>query len=188
MPDSGDLLARISRLESCEEIRSLVARYATYADARDFQGLAGLYVDDVRVGGEHGRAALVRRSERIFREMEYGRTIHSTWNHVISLSPIADDRASGTVYCRAEHEIKGLWVVAMLQYWDEYERRDGTWLFARRAAKMWYVADALERPGDPDWIAHQLVPSDLSRTATADLPWAWPSWVEFEDKKRTQPS
>lgn len=181
--ERDDLQARISRLEAHEEIRALVAKYCTYADARDFERLAGLYVDDVRVGSERGRAALVRRSERFFTEMGYGRTIHSTCNHVIRLSPTETDRATGTVYCRAEHELNGLWVVGMLQYWDEYERRDGSWLFTRRGSKIWYVADLLERPGDPDWIAHQLTPLE-QKGRTPDLPWAWPTWVEFEERRQ----
>jgi hypothetical protein len=183
MSDTEDLLARISRLESYEQIRGLVVKYAAYADARDFYGLASLYVEDVRVGSLRGRSAIVQRCERLFSEMGYGRTIHSTWNHQITLSPVAADHASGIVYCRAEHEMNGLWVVGMLQYWDDYERRDGHWLFARRASKFWYVADVLDRPGDPEWIAHQLTPSAKSTPPTADLPWAWPSWVEFEDGK-----
>jgi SnoaL-like domain len=180
MLDNDGVLARISRLESYEGIRALAAKYATFADARDFVGLAGLYVDDVQVGQERGRAALVGRCERLFRDMGYGRTIHSTCNHVITLSPNDESHAHGTVYCRAEHEMNGLWVVGMVQYWDDYERRDGVWYFARRAAKTWYVADVLERPGDPEWIAHQLTPS--RRAPTADLPWAWPTWTEFENR------
>ena len=42
------------------EIQQLASRYSVAVDGRDLDALAELFVPDVRVGGEHGRAALAR--------------------------------------------------------------------------------------------------------------------------------
>jgi hypothetical protein len=44
-----DLLARIDRLESLDQIRQLPAKYALSLDMRDFDAMANLFVDDVGV-------------------------------------------------------------------------------------------------------------------------------------------
>ena len=59
-PASPDEVGRrLDRLESLEEIRQLVARYALALDMRDLDALCGLFPEDVQVGrGQRGRAAL----------------------------------------------------------------------------------------------------------------------------------
>jgi hypothetical protein len=46
----GELARRLDRLESLDEIRQLVARYALALDMRDLDALCGLFPEDVRVG------------------------------------------------------------------------------------------------------------------------------------------
>ena len=50
---------RLDRLESIEEIRQLVARYALAIDTRDLEALAGLFSPSVRIGSS---SAILRRS------------------------------------------------------------------------------------------------------------------------------
>jgi hypothetical protein len=52
----------------------------------------------------------------------------------------------GHVYCKAEHDIDGHFVVAMLRYLDRYERRDGRWYFRWRRTPMWYVTEVRDGP------------------------------------------
>jgi hypothetical protein len=175
--DEKDLVARLDRLESREAIRQLATEYARRIDAKDLAGVAALFVEDVRVGDEVGRAA----RERAFRSNHgrtgrFRRTIHLVSGHSIDLDPTDADRATGTVYCRAEHEYGDLWVVAVIQYWDSYSRREGTWLFEDRLIQTFYVADVLERPNG-EAIKHVLTNTGAATVAT--LPQAWPSWAPF---------
>jgi SnoaL-like domain len=174
---SGDVLRRLERVEALESIRQLPARYATYVDARDIDALLTLYVDDCPVGDQTGLDALRERFESsLGAGAPFRATVHLVGNHVIDFDD-DPDRARGVVYCRAEHEFPDRWVVAALQYWDEYERRGSRWLFRSRRLKAFYATDVLERPNGPERVKHQLTAHGvLSR---AELPEAWPSWSAF---------
>jgi hypothetical protein len=153
-----------------EELRQLAYRYAEAVDGRDLDGLVALFVPDVRVGRDrHGRDALAAWFDPVLRT--FGVSIHFVGNHRITLD---GERASGVVYCRAEHEVDDRWLVMMIQYWDSYRRHDGEWLFERRKEKVFYGADQLDRPTGPlknRWPGREPV--------AADLPSAWPSWDRF---------
>lgn len=165
-----DLVARIDRLESREAIRQLVSRYGVLIDARDLDGLADLFVEDARVTrSERGRAALRAVIEGLVRQ--FTTSIHFVGNQTVDF--IDADRAEGVVYCRAEHEVGDQWIVMAIQYWDRYERRDGTWYFTGRKVKHWYAVDMLERPVGPDktrWA---------TPGAQATIPTDYPSWGRF---------
>jgi ketosteroid isomerase-like protein len=175
--DLTALVARLERLEAAEAIRDLAARYARYVDAKDMDALVQLFVDDVVVGAEVGRDARRRAFVRNHgRGGRFGTTIHLVTGHTVDLDQSAPDRARGVVYCRAEHEIDDKWVIATIQYWDEYERRDGAWQFAVRDIKAFYVVDVLERPNG-DLVKQRL--TNVGVLEKAELPFAWPSWSEF---------
>lgn len=175
----ADFEERLARLEALDEIRQLAHRYALAVDSRDLRALALLFVKDVRVGrDEHGREALAKWYGASLER--YGVTIHFVANHVIDiLSPIA---ASGVVTCRDELEVAGEWHVGMIQYWDDYRREDGQWLFRRRNLHRWYLVDALTRPG---WGAG--VNLDEKTIRTPQLPDAWPSWAAFWTERGKSP-
>ena len=61
----------------------------------------------------------------------------------------------------------------MIQYWDTYERRTGTWYFVRRRLMRWYMVDALTRP------YHGARSEGDSPLMVGELPEAWPSWDRF---------
>ncbi len=147
-------LSPVEQAVARDEIRQLVASYAVALDARDLDQLAGLFVDDVRVGrGRRGRAAL-----REFFADSLARIAVSVLNvgtHLIELDDAT--HARGIVYCRAELQIDDRWVVQMIQYRDEYERRHGEWLFVRREHLLWYGREVGTSPlGLPpaDWPEH----------------------------------
>jgi hypothetical protein len=141
---ASDLAARLERLESLEEIRQLVARYALALDMRDLDALCGLFPEDVRVGrAGRGRDALKAWFDQTLRAQFTG-TAHVTGNHVIEL--LDPDHAQGVVYSRNEHETGDAWVVMTMLYVDDYERIGGRWLFRRRLPLYWYASDLREPP------------------------------------------
>ena len=148
MTEAQSLEARIDRIESRQAIADLAARYARAVDARDIEAWLALFVDDVDCGKRgRGREALRGFIEPNLRT--FYRSVHFIGGHVIDLDDADPDAATGTVYCRAEHEDGDRWVAMAIVYFDEYARRDGRWYFVRRAEKHWYSVDVLERPTAP---------------------------------------
>ena len=166
---SGDFAGRIDRLESLAAIQQLPIRYALAVDGRDIDGWVDLFVHDVDCGRKgSGRTVLKAIIEPAVRT--FYRSIHQICGHRVEFDDA--DHARGVVYCRAEHEDSGKWVVMAIAYFDTYERRDGEWFFVRRREKHWYAADWEERPAAPflGWDAHRNPP---------ELPQDFESWNPF---------
>jgi SnoaL-like domain len=167
----SDLEKRLERIEAQLAIQQLPVRYAVAVDSRDLDAWVNLFIPDVDCGSYgRGREALKRFIEPAVRT--FYRSIHQICGHVIEL--IDSDHAKGTVYCRAEHEAGGKWVVMAICYFDTYERRDSCWYFARRSEKHWYSSDVLERPGEP-----QLQNWDAWADRKPALPQHFPAWKTF---------
>ena len=172
-----DLLARIDRLESLDEIRQLAARYSLSLDMRDLDAHVNLFAPDIRVSRElTGRAHLKRWLDDTLR-LQFTGTSHHIGNHVIEFDD--PDHAHGVVYSKNEHETPAEsgdveWVIMQMLYWDDYQRIDGRWFFRRRLPCYWYATDLNKPPvGDnkmrwPDREAYEGAFHDL-----------WPSWKEF---------
>ena len=137
------LLQRIDRLESLDEIRQLVAKYSLSLDMRDLDAHVNLFAENIRVSREQsGRAALKRWVDDTLR-LQFTGTSHHTGNHIIEFSD--PDNAHGVLYSKNEHECGGDWVIMQMLYWDDYQRIDGRWYFRRRLPCYWYATD-LNRP------------------------------------------
>jgi ketosteroid isomerase-like protein len=164
------LEARLDRVEAELAIRQLAARYALAVDARDLDGLVLLFADDVDCG-RHGCGRAVLHTFFADALRGFYRSAHLVCGHVIELS--ADpERATGVVSCRAEHEVGERWVVQTFCYFDDYERRDGTWCFRRRRTRTWYTADVDERPAGPAF-------STWDGALPGRLPETFPTWAPF---------
>jgi ketosteroid isomerase-like protein len=172
------LSRRLDRMESIEAIRALPVRYANAMDARDFDAAVALYTEDAPVApGVRGRAALKESFANVMGTY-FTATVHFVGNHLVELDPENPDRATGHVYCRAEHEQGENWVIAMVHYSDKYRRDDGNWYFYSRRMRVWYTVDVLDRPTGPDKV--RFVMSDVAlHAAQAEVPAAWPSWDRF---------
>jgi hypothetical protein len=160
----------IERLLAYEEIRQLAARYALALDSRNLDDLTALFVDDVQVGSEHGRAALRANFDGSLREV--GRTMLLVGTHVIDL--IDDDNATGSVYCKGEIQVDERWIRQAILYEDTYARRDGSWLFVRRRHRLWYGAEVGVNPltlPPANWPEHH--------DGMGTVPEHWPSWRAF---------
>jgi len=164
-----DLEARIDRLESLAAIQQLPIRYALAVDGRDMDAWVDCFIPDVYCG-RAGRGRAVLKSIITPAVRTFYRSIHQICGHRVEFDDA--DHAHGVVYCRAEHEDAGQWVVMAIAYFDSYERREGEWFFVRRREKHWYAADWQERPTAPftGWAAHDDPP---------DLPQHFDSWNPF---------
>lgn len=132
----------VARLIATEAIRQLASRYAVYLDARDLDGLVGLYPENVRARGDRtGRAALRADFDESLRAV--GITFLLVGNHVIDFR--GDDHARGVVYCRGEIQDggrdAGRFIVQSIQYHDDYARIGGDWFFTRRRHRLVYGAE-----------------------------------------------
>ncbi len=83
-----NLLARIDRLESLDEIRQLAAKYSLSLDMRDLDAHVGLFAPDIRVSRDKvGRSHLKRWLDDTLR-LQFTGTSHHIGGHVIEF----DDR------------------------------------------------------------------------------------------------
>jgi predicted lipid-binding transport protein (Tim44 family) len=130
----SDDLDPLDRLESVEQIRQLVARFAMSYDARDLDTIAGLYAPAVRDG------LMVTLLER----MPKGRTFHLTASPVVTFE--SPDVAHGDVVGRSEAEVGDNWMVMGVRYADRYVRSGGTWYLESRDLQRLYSCDVLARP------------------------------------------
>lgn len=167
-----DILQRLDRVESMLAIQQLPINYALAVDGRDIDAWVELFVDDVDCGpAGKGREALRGTIEGPL--ATFYRSIHQICGHQIEFTDA--DHANGKVYCRAEHEDAGKWIVMAICYFDDYERRGEKWYFVRRRERHWYAVDTQERPAPPFalWESHPNPPK---------LPAAFPQWSAFWDK------
>lgn len=168
----SDLLRRIDRLESLDEIRQLPAKYSLSLDMRDLDAHVGLFAPDIRVSREKiGRSHLKRWLDDTLR-LQFTGTSHHIGGHVIEFSD--PDHAHGVVYSKNEHETGAEWVLMQMLYWDSYERIDGRWFFRRRLPCYWYASDINKPPiGD---MKMRWPGREPYQGAWNEL---WPSWKEF---------
>lgn len=177
MSTAPDLNARLARVEAQLAIQQLPARYALAVDGRDLDALVSLFVEDVDCGRwGNGRRALkdYYASGQVLQA--FYRSIHQICGHTIDL--VDEDHATGTVYCRAEHEDGAHWVVMAICYFDSYRRdADGRWCFLRRDERHWYSTDWSTTPGRPalqNWPGKYAGPKFAPR-----LPHSLPGWQAF---------
>jgi hypothetical protein len=128
--------------------------------------------------GRQGRGREVLRAYIEPQLRWFYRSIHQICGHRIDLGPDAADgsgpaHATGSVYCRAEHEIDDRWIVMAIRYDDEYSRVGDEWLFSRRREQHWYAADVTERPQAVDFDSWG------SSGRRPPLPAFDPSWSQF---------
>lgn len=173
-PDLAELTARVERLEAVDEIRQLAAKYAVALDMRDLDSLVNLFVVDVGVPGRRrGRQALRQWYDTELRHDLLG-TAHGVLGHVIDVHDA--DHASGLVYSRNELETESVWVIELMAYLDDYERRDRQWFFVRRTPLFWYESDLTRPPLGPRKMRW---PNTAAHEGSFHD--AFPSWQEFHD-------
>lgn len=166
--------SRFARIEGSIAIQQLPSRYAMAVDTRNMDAVADLFVEDIDLGPSGtGREALKRYFTAA--TSAFYRSVHQIVGHNFDFED--DDHATGRVYCRAEHERGETWIVAVMCYFDRYERRGDRWYFgAKREFDFFYCADLLERPQQANF-RHWVVPG-----MKLDPPMMhprFPSWESF---------
>ena len=170
MSEAG-LPERLARVEAQLAIQQLPIRYAMAVDARDLDAWVGCFRPDVDMGRHGtGRDALRRYIEPMVRR--FYRSVHQICGHRIELAGL--DRATGAVYCRAEHEVGDEWIVMAICYFDEYARMDGEWFFSRRRERHWYAADVTRTPQSVRFTG-------WNGSGPPALPGGFASWAPFWD-------
>ncbi|WP_216893159.1 nuclear transport factor 2 family protein [Nocardia alni] len=173
MPD----LERLERVEAHIAITQLALRYARSVDARDLDTLIGLFAPDVEFGQRsniHGPQQLREFFGKAL--TNFYRSMHQVCGHVVDIED--GDTASGTVYCRVEHEDGDNWVIQLMVYFDRYRRVDGRWLIASRRPAYLATHDVRHTPQQagfvewPHW-------DDAQRRFAPTLPQAWPTWNPY---------
>ncbi|WP_234341077.1 nuclear transport factor 2 family protein [Streptomyces sp. NRRL S-1813] len=160
---------RLARVEAHLAIQQLAFRYALAVDARDLDAWVGCFHPDVDMG-RAGRGRDVLRHHIAPMLRTFHRSVHHITGHRIEWQ--GTQRATGTVYCRAEHEVDDRWIVMAICYFDDYACVDGEWLFTRRRERHWYAADVTDRPqavGFADWPP----------AGHPALPHSFPTWQTF---------
>jgi SnoaL-like domain len=173
LADPANFAQRLDRIESRQELWQLPSRYALALDGRNLDELVGLFVEDVNSGRRgQGRPALREFFDEVLRN--FYRSVHQICGQTLQLDSADPNRATGTAYCRAEHEEGAGWYVMTILYSDDYERQNGNWYFARRRERHWYSTEIERRPTGPrfqDWPDQELL--------RPTLPQAFPTWNEF---------
>ncbi len=157
----SDLIFRLARaLDRCDGplLRSLFHPDAT-DDHGYFKGTAAEFADWV--------LPLLETMER---------TQHTISNVLVD---VAGDRAVGEAYFVAYHDLAGaggepLRMTAAGRYLDRFERREGQWKFAHRAAV--YDWNAVE-PRSDKWDRTPGGPRDFGQRGTGDTLYAHLSWL-----------
>lgn len=140
---------RLDIVESELALRRLVAEYCHGADKRDLARFLAVWTpdarwvlgDDVEMRGHDAIRAVVERQWLAYRSYH-----HLTSNLVVEID---GDRATGECDVAVTVQLRsGRWIRGGGTYRDEFERRDGTWLIARRDARLGHLLD--EEPRDDE--------------------------------------
>lgn len=184
-----DIRARLDRVESRDEIRQLISKYALALDMRDMDAMANLFIEDVAAGaGKRGRQALRDWLGDTMRK-QFDGTSHHVGTTIIEF--VDADNAVG-IYSKNEHETGPEWVIMQMMYYDTYRREAGRWRFRRRQPLYWYATDLnkppigtrkMRWPGREPYEGafHALFPSwkeFWARDAVSDEPIASPAPLE----------
>jgi uncharacterized protein (TIGR02246 family) len=140
----AEILRRLDRIESRDEIRQLISKYSLALDMRDMEAMANLFVPDVKAGGgKSGRQAFRDWLDDTMRK-QFDGTSHHVGTTIIEF--VDPDNAVGIVYSKNEHECGAEWVIMQMMYYDRYTRVEGLWRFARRQPLYWYATDLNKPP------------------------------------------
>lgn len=135
------VLERLQRLEDREQILDLFTAYGATLDRGDFAAFEALFAEDAEYGGGagplvHGRAAIRASLESIIARNPANLPkpdFHLYFNPTIE---VTGDRATARslgAYVVPDAGTKGARLAIFVTYEDVLVRRDGRWLFLRRA-------------------------------------------------------
>ncbi|MGA5521058.1 nuclear transport factor 2 family protein [Streptomyces sp. SAI-229] len=150
--------ASTSSISSARQIENLIARYSHLVDEGDFAEFGALFENAEFVSGEvslRGGKAIEDLISSMLVVHDDGtlRTRHITTNILIEVNE-NDGSAEARSYYNILQAVPGLLPLQMVaggRYRDRFERREGTWSFARREVTIDFTGDTryhLKTPQD----------------------------------------
>ena len=183
MDDKEKIIKRLERLESKEEIRDLVSKYAEACDQQDLDSLGELFTLEAEFDSPNGMLKSKGRQNILDMYLEVfksrGPSFHWTHDVRIKMNSEQKDLASGIVYSHAETTREGIVSLAAMRYDDQYEKEDGAWKFSKRVIHFFYYVktkDYLETLTSPLRVGMG------DENIAADIPESVPAWIEFQEK------
>jgi hypothetical protein len=139
--------ARLDEIESRVAISDLVAGYCEGVDRKNLERFMGLWHDDAEYlipGGRGDFVGIERiRESQVVIAKAWKETYHFTTNLTVKFS--TPDRAEGRsdVYAICTHQDGQVSLVGGT-YEDVYERRNGTWKYAKRLVNRHFVSAPID--------------------------------------------
>lgn len=143
-----DILKRIDRLESRNEIQGIVSKYCKACDDRDVPLLRSIFTEDAVVKSQDGMMegigldGIMEMYRKRFEVLAI--SVHWTHDNVVTFDESDPDKATGECFCHAEAHRNGETLVGCLRYDDTYQRVDGQWKFSSRTLKFLYYVPVHE--------------------------------------------
>jgi len=183
MDDKEKIIKRLERLESKEEIRDLVSKYAEACDQQDLDSLGELFTLEAEFDSPNGMLKSKGRQNILDMYLEVfksrGPSFHWTHDVRIKMNSEQKDLASGIVYSHAETTREGIVSLAAMRYDDQYEKEDGAWKFSKRVIHFFYYVKT------NDYVETLTSPLRVGmgdENVAADIPESVPAWIEFQEK------
>ncbi len=187
MQEKDEVISRLERLESKEEIRELVSKYAEACDQQDLESLEKLFTLDAEFDSPNGMLKSKGRQNIIDMYLEVfktrGPSFHWTHDVRVTLNSKAKDLANGVVYSHAETTRDGIVSLAAMRYDDTYAKEDSVWKFSKRVIHFFYYVKT------KDYVETLTSPLRVGTgdgNVAADIPESVPAWIEFQEKYRSE--
>jgi uncharacterized protein (TIGR02246 family) len=182
-----EIIKRLERLESKEEIRELVSKYAEACDQQDLESLARLFTEDAEFDSPNGMLKSKGRQNIIDMYLEVfksrGPSFHWTHDVRVEIDSKKRDFATGVVYSHAETTRDGIVSLAAMRYDDNYSKEDGVWKFRKRVIHFFYYVKTKEYI---ETLASPLRVGMGETNVAADIPESVPAWIEFQNKYKNE--
>ena len=178
-----EIALRLDRLESKEDIKTLVSEYAEACDQQDLKYLEGLFTKEAEFNSPNGMLSSKGRQNIIemYKEVFQTRGPSFHWTHDVRVEISSDNpsKASGTVYSHAETTRDGIASLAAMRYDDEYSNKEGKWKFSKRTISFFYYVKTSEYVEN---LTETLRVNGADGKVPADIPESVPAWIEFQEK------